>query len=80
MAQRKRIRLGTMRLRVRSLASLSGLKVQRCQELWCRLKMRLGSGVAVALPDCYQQRSCVEGVIRLSVMKSIALLHWLHFI
>ena len=25
-----------MRLRVRSLASLSGLRIQHCRELWCR--------------------------------------------
>jgi len=31
--QWKGIRLGTMRLRVRSLASLSGLRIQRCREL-----------------------------------------------
>ena len=35
--QRKRIRLGTVRLQVRSLASLSGLRIQRCHELWHRL-------------------------------------------
>ena len=34
---------------VRSLASLSGLAIWRCCELWCRLQMRLRSGVAVAL-------------------------------
>ena len=39
MAQRKRIRLGAMRLRVRSLASLSGLRTQ-C-ELWYRWKTKL---------------------------------------
>ena len=33
-AQRKRIRLETMRLRVRSLASISGLGIQHCRELW----------------------------------------------
>ena len=43
------IRLVTMRLRVWSLASLSGLRIQPCRELWCRLQTRLGSGVAVAL-------------------------------
>ena len=32
----ERIRLGTMRLRVRSLALLSGLRMRRCRELWCR--------------------------------------------
>ena len=35
MAQQKRIRLGTMRLWVQSLASLSGLGIQCCSELWC---------------------------------------------
>ena len=34
--QRKRSRLGTMRLQVQSLALLSGLRIQRCCELWCR--------------------------------------------
>ena len=48
MVQRKRIQPGTMRLRVRSLASLSGLRIRWSCELWCRLKMWLGSGVAVA--------------------------------
>ena len=45
----KRIWLGTMRLRVRFLASLSGLNIQCCHELWCRLQMRLGSCVAVSV-------------------------------
>ena len=35
-AQRKQIQLGTMRFQVRSLASLSGLKIQHCRELWWR--------------------------------------------
>jgi len=47
--QWKRIRLGTTRLQVRSLASLSGLRIRHCYELWCRLQTRLGSGVAVAM-------------------------------
>ena len=38
-----------MRKRVRSLASLSGLRIRRCRELWCRLQTRLGSHVAVAV-------------------------------
>ena len=49
MAQWKRTRLGSVRLRVRSLSSLSGLRIQRFRELWCRLQMGLGSGVAVAV-------------------------------
>ena len=35
MVQRKQIRLGTMRLQVQSLASLSGLRIRHCCELWC---------------------------------------------
>ena len=46
-AQQKQIQLETVRLQVPSLASLSGLRIQRCRELWCRLQTRLGSGVAV---------------------------------
>ena len=49
MAQCKRIWLGTMRLQVQSLASLSGLRIQCCRELWCTSQTWLGSGVAVAL-------------------------------
>ena len=41
--------LGTMRLWVRSLPLLSGLRIRRCRELWCRLQTRLGSSVAMAL-------------------------------
>ena len=32
---------------VRSLTSLSGLRIWRCGALWCRLQMWLGSDVAV---------------------------------
>ena len=42
MAQWKQIRLGTMRLQVRSLASLSGLRIWRCREL-CGVGPRRGS-------------------------------------
>ena len=34
---------------VRSPASLSGLRIRRCRELWCRWQTRLGSHVAVAV-------------------------------
>ena len=44
-----RIRLGTMKWGVRSLALLSGLRIRHCRDLWCRSQMRLGSRVAVAL-------------------------------
>ena len=38
-----------MKLQVRSLVLLSGLRIRHCHELWCRLQTRLGSCVAVAL-------------------------------
>ena len=38
-----------MRTQVPSLALLSGLKIWRDRDLWCRSKMRLKSGVAVAV-------------------------------
>ena len=43
MAQWKQIQLGTMRLQVRSLPSLSGLRIQHCRDLW------FSSQVAVAV-------------------------------
>ena len=52
-AQWKRIRLGTKRLPVRSLASLSGLRIWWCCELWCRSQKWLTSCVAVvSAGDC----------------------------
>ena len=39
--------LGSMRMR--SLASLSGLRIQHCLELQCRLQMWFRSGIAVAV-------------------------------
>ena len=48
-AQQKQIRLETMRLRVPSLASLNGLTIWRCHNLWCSLRMQLRSRVAVAV-------------------------------
>ena len=46
-AQQKRIQLASMRMQVQSLASLSGLRIQCCCELWCGSQMWLGSCVAV---------------------------------
>ena len=48
-AQWKRIQLGTMRLQVGSLASLSGLKIRCCPELWYRSQMHLVLGLIVAV-------------------------------
>ena len=55
MAQRKQILLGTMRLWVRSVALLNGLRIWRCYKLWCRLQIWLRSHVAVAVT---QASSC----------------------
>ena len=49
MAPQKQIQLGTMGLWVQSLASLSGLRIWHCRELWCRSQTRLGSGIAVTV-------------------------------
>ena len=42
-------RLVSMRMQVRSLASLSGLRIWHCCEQWCRLQTWLRSWVAVAV-------------------------------
>ena len=47
MVQQKWIWLGTMRLPVWSVASLSELRIQRCYELWCRSQIWLRSGISV---------------------------------
>ena len=38
-----------MRTQVQPLASLNGLRMWHCRELWCKLQTRLGSGMAVAV-------------------------------
>ena len=43
-AQQKWIQRGTVRLRVQSLASINGLRIRRCRELWCG-SQTLGCGV-----------------------------------
>ena len=42
-----------MRLKVRSLTLLSGLRIWPCHELWCRSQRRLGFEVAVAKAGSY---------------------------
>ena len=46
--QQSRTQLVSMRTQVRSLASLSGLRMWHRRELWCRSQMWLRPGVAVA--------------------------------
>ena len=40
---------GTRRLQVRSLTSISALRILRCHELWCTSQTWLRSGIAVVL-------------------------------
>ena len=49
MAQWQQNQLVSMKTPFQSLASLSGLRIQRYRELWCRLQTRLGFGIAVAV-------------------------------
>ena len=51
MAQLKWIWLVSMRMWVWSLSSLSGLRIQRCHEQWCRSQMQLRSCVAMDLVE-----------------------------
>ena len=48
-AQRVKNRPVTMRMRVPSLASRSGLRIWCGHELWCKLQTWLGSAIAVAV-------------------------------
>ena len=50
-AQWKRIQLVIMRMGVQSLGYLSESGIRCCHELWCRLKMPLGSCIAVAVGE-----------------------------
>ena len=47
--QQKRIQRVSMRMRVRSLASVSGLRIRRGRELWCWPQTQLRPYIAVAL-------------------------------
>ena len=48
-AQWKQIQVVSMRMRIQSLPSFSGLGIRRCHELWCRSQTQLGSHIAVAV-------------------------------
>ena len=56
---RKWIWLGTMRLQVRSLDFLSGLRIWHCRELWCRLWC--SSNPALLWPWCRQAAVALIG-------------------
>jgi len=48
-AQWKWIWLASLRMKIQFQALLTGLRIQHCCELWCRLQARLGYWVAVAV-------------------------------
>ena len=58
-------------MQVRSPASLSGLKIQRCRELRCRSQTRFGSGVAVAVAVAV----AVDGSCRSNLIPSLGNFH-----
>ena len=49
MAQQKRIWLESVRTQIRSLALVSGLRLQSCRKLWCMPWMRFRSCIAIVV-------------------------------
>ena len=64
-------RLVSMRMWVWSLASLSGLRIQSCCELWCRSQMQLGSLVAVAMVQASNCTSDLTPSLGISVLTQV---------
>ena len=56
-----------MRMWVRSLASLSGWRIQHCQELWCRSQTWLRSHIAVAVASAGSCSSHLTPILRTSI-------------
>ena len=68
-AQRKQIRLGTMRWRIQLLTLLSVLRILCCQELWCGSQTWLGSGIAVAVAEAGGYRSNWTPTLAISICR-----------
>ena len=66
-AQRKRIQLASMRMQVRSLILLSGLRIWCCSELWCRSKTWLGSCISVAVVEASSYSSNLTCILGTSI-------------
>ena len=47
--QQSQRRMVSMRMQIQTLASFSGLRIQHCYELWCRLQMWLRSYLPVVV-------------------------------
>ena len=63
-----RTQLVSMRMQVSSLASLSGLRIQRCCKLWFRSQMWLIFGVAVAVAQANGYSSSLTQSLGTSIM------------
>ena len=62
-----------MSIRVQPLASLSGLSIQHCRELWGRSQMWLGSGIVVAVTVAGSCSSDLTPSLELSYATRVAL-------
>ena len=71
--QRKRTQLGTMRLQVWSLASISGLRIWRCYELWCRPLAK-----APIRPLAWEAPYAVGAALKIKERKKKKLFHMSH--
>ena len=67
MVQRKRIRLGTMRLPTWSLVLLIGLSIWHCCVLWCRSQTQLRSYIALAVAKAFSCSSDLIPSLRTSI-------------
>ena len=56
-----------MRLQLWSLASLSGLRIWHCRELWYKLQMQLRSGITVAVAQAGSYSSDSTPSLRTSI-------------
>ena len=67
MAQWELIQLVSVRIWVRSLAPLSGLRIWRCHELWYRSQMQLRSRIAVAVAQAGSCSSYTAPILETSI-------------
>ena len=56
-----------MRAGVPSLASLSGVRIRHCRELWCRSQAQLGSCIAVAVVNAGSYSSYLTPSLETSI-------------
>ena len=73
MAQRKQIRLVSMRMQVQSLTLLQGSGIWHCCELWCSSQTWLRSQVAVAVVEASSCSSNLTPCLGISIAVGAAL-------